>query len=60
MVDLSISAGNLILHVRGVDKLWAFKSSLAHRGDQGRPGNSTWLVARAKNTRHQHSRSTDG
>ena len=28
MVDLSISAGNLILHVRGADKLWAFKSSL--------------------------------
>ena len=28
MVDLSISAGNLTLHVRGADKLWAFKSSL--------------------------------
>lgn len=28
MVDLSISDGNLILHVRGADKLWAFKSSL--------------------------------
>jgi len=28
MVDLSISDGNLVLHVRGADKLWAFKSSL--------------------------------
>ena len=28
MVDLSISEGNLVLHVRGADKLWAFKSSL--------------------------------
>jgi len=28
MVDLSISGGNLILHVRGADKLWALKSSL--------------------------------
>jgi hypothetical protein len=27
-VDLSISDGNLVLHVRGADKLWAFKSSL--------------------------------
>ena len=28
MVDFSISGGNLVLHVRGADKLWAFKSSL--------------------------------
>jgi hypothetical protein len=28
MVDVSISGGNLVLHVRGADKLWAFKSSL--------------------------------
>lgn len=28
MVDLSISEGKLILHVRGADKLWALKSSL--------------------------------
>ena len=28
MVDLSISGGNLVLHVVGADKLWAFKSSL--------------------------------
>lgn len=28
MVDLSIAEGKLILHVRGADKLWAFKSSL--------------------------------
>jgi hypothetical protein len=28
MVDLSILGGNLALHVRGADKLWAFKSSL--------------------------------
>jgi hypothetical protein len=28
MVDLSISGGNLVLHVRAADKLWAFKSSL--------------------------------
>ncbi len=28
MVDLSIADGKLILHVRGADKLWAFKSSL--------------------------------
>jgi hypothetical protein len=27
MVDLSISGGNLVWHVRGADK-WAFKSSL--------------------------------
>ena len=28
MVDLSIADGNLTLHVRGADKLWAFKGSL--------------------------------
>jgi hypothetical protein len=28
MVDLSVSGGNLVLHVRGADKLWALKSSL--------------------------------
>ncbi len=28
MVELSISGGALCLHVRGVDKLWAFKSTL--------------------------------
>lgn len=28
MVDLSVSDGVLTLHVRGADKLWAFKSSL--------------------------------
>jgi hypothetical protein len=28
MVDLTISDGKLILHVRGADQLWAFKSSL--------------------------------
>lgn len=28
MVELSISNGNLALHVKGADKLWAFKSSL--------------------------------
>jgi hypothetical protein len=28
MVDVSISGGNLVLLVRGADKLWAFKSSL--------------------------------
>jgi hypothetical protein len=28
MVDLSISNGNLTLHVHGADKLWALKSSL--------------------------------
>ena len=27
-MDLSISGGNLVLHVRGADRLWAFKSSL--------------------------------
>jgi hypothetical protein len=26
-VDLSVSGGNLLLHVRGADKLWAFNSS---------------------------------
>jgi hypothetical protein len=31
MVDLSISNGALVLHVRGADKLWAFKSSLEIR-----------------------------
>jgi hypothetical protein len=37
MVDLSISGGNLVLHVRGFDQLWALKSSLeiplAHLAD---------------------------
>ncbi|MGA8309595.1 MAG: hypothetical protein WB755_06170 [Terriglobales bacterium] len=28
MVDLSVADGKLILHVRGADRLWAFKSSL--------------------------------
>ncbi|MGB2671484.1 MAG: hypothetical protein WA621_16495 [Candidatus Acidiferrum sp.] len=28
MVDLSVSEGNLVLHVHGADKLWALKSSL--------------------------------
>jgi len=28
MVELSISEGNLVLHVKGADRLWAFKSSL--------------------------------
>ncbi|MGA7511915.1 MAG: hypothetical protein WBW46_03415, partial [Candidatus Sulfotelmatobacter sp.] len=28
MVDLSIADSKLTLHIRGVDKLWAFKSSL--------------------------------
>lgn len=28
MVDLSVSDGNLVLHVHGADKLWALKSSL--------------------------------
>jgi hypothetical protein len=28
VVDLSIAEGKLTLHVRGADKLWAFKSSL--------------------------------
>jgi hypothetical protein len=28
MVDLSVADGKLLLHVRGADKLWAFKSSL--------------------------------
>ncbi len=28
MVELSISGGNLLLHVQGADRLWALKSSL--------------------------------
>jgi hypothetical protein len=28
LVDLSVAEGKLTLHVRGSDKLWAFKSSL--------------------------------
>jgi hypothetical protein len=28
LVDLSVAEGNLSLHVRGADKLWAFQSSL--------------------------------
>lgn len=28
MVELSIAQGNLTLHVKGADKLWALKSSL--------------------------------
>ncbi len=65
MVDLSISGGNLVLHVRGADKLWAFKSSLeiplAHISEiKGRPSHSARLVARAENARHQHYRGADG
>jgi hypothetical protein len=28
LVDLTVAEGKLMLHVRGADKLWAFKSSL--------------------------------
>ena len=28
MVDLSVADGKLALHIRGTDKLWAFKSSI--------------------------------
>jgi hypothetical protein len=28
MVELSISSGTLVLHVKGADRLWAFKGSL--------------------------------
>ena len=28
MVDITFYEGNLVLHVKGADKLWAFKSSL--------------------------------
>ena len=28
MVDLSVAGGKLVLHVRGADRLWSFKSSL--------------------------------
>ena len=28
MVDLAVAEGKLILHIRGADQLWAFKSSL--------------------------------
>jgi hypothetical protein len=28
MVEVTISEGNLVLHVRGADQLWAFKSTL--------------------------------
>jgi len=28
MVDLSLAEGNLVLHVRGADQLWALKSTL--------------------------------
>ena len=28
MVDLSIAEGKLMLHIRGADRLWAFKGSL--------------------------------
>lgn len=28
MVELNVGDGKLMLHVRGIDKLWAFKSSL--------------------------------
>jgi hypothetical protein len=28
LVDLSVAEGRLTLHVRGADKLWAFKSTL--------------------------------
>ncbi len=28
MVEIAVSGGNLVLHVRGADQLWALKSSL--------------------------------
>jgi len=30
MVDLFVSGGVLVLHVRGADKLWALKIRLSH------------------------------
>jgi hypothetical protein len=65
LVDLSIAEGKLTLHVRGADKLWAFKSSLeiplVHITEiTARPVYSARLVARAKNAGHQYSRCADG
>jgi hypothetical protein len=64
-VDLSISGGKLVLHVRGADKLWAFKSSLEIPLVHIREIRADPAVAHSwwhghKNARHQHSRSTDG
>src|ERR1700687_2665659 len=65
MVDLSISDGNLVLHVRGADKLWAFKSSLeiplAHIEEiKADPtiAHGWWHGIRMPG--HQNSRSADG
>lgn len=66
MVELSIAQGNLTLHVKGADKLWALKSSLeiplAHIVGVG-PANPEvtrgWL-ARNQDAGHLFSRSHHG
>jgi len=64
MVDVSISSGNLVLHVGDSKNVgiqaFAWNPVGAHKRDQGRLGDSARLVARNKNARHQHSRSADG
>ena len=44
MVDLSIADGNLVLHVRGADKLWAFKAD----------GSCCLLDQRPRGLAHEH------
>ena len=65
MVDLSVADGMLILHVRGADKLWAFKSSLEiplqHvAGIKADSTHRAWLVAWHQDARNQYSRSDHG
>ncbi len=52
MVHLSVSGGNLVLHVRGSRQAvgaqeFARNPAGAYCGDQGRPVRCAWLVARA-------------
>lgn len=57
MVDLAVDGGNLVLNVRGLDKLWSFKSRLSipiqHvRGARFDPGvaHGWWKGLRAPGT----------
>src|SRR5262245_37046182 len=61
MVEISISGDHLHLEVKGLDKLWAFKSQLeiplAHIAwCTRRPLSGLGLVARRQAAGHEHSR----
>jgi hypothetical protein len=65
VVELSISGGNLRVHVQGADRLWAFKSSLEIPlehvvGIRADPAIAQRLVARDQVAGNQHSWSNHG